>query len=65
MTSKYKAKLAKPVTKQMHPLKELALRASKVYPVCTNCGTTSTLEKLQYSKCRCGGTFQSIKSTKE
>lgn len=52
MTSKYKSKQPKPITK--HTNKYIP----KLYPKCTNCGRQDSLFNSQYSKCYCGGTFQ-------
>lgn len=59
MPSKYKAKLPKPVVKQMPPLKELSMMvASRSRATCTNCGSKHAVANMTHSKCRCGGTFQ-------
>lgn len=52
MSSKYKSKLANPITKQSDRY------IPATYPKCTNCGRTSSLIAPQYSKCYCGGVFQ-------
>ena len=68
MPSKFKAKQAKPVTKQMSPLKEILLRVDALdrrRAYCTNCGMPASTDANRYSKCYCGGTFQRIKLTNE
>ncbi len=57
MSSKYKSKQPKPVTKQSSGFKEAALKEQK-RAYCTNCGRQAPMLDLQYSKCYCGGTFQ-------
>jgi hypothetical protein len=60
MPSKYKNKQAKPITKQMPALKELSLMVQSVKKaVCTNCGRATICHR--YSKCSCGGTYQTLK----
>ena len=55
MPSKYKSKLPKP------PLKKYAKRPDKAF--CANCGYVCCLDfkNLVYTKCRCGGTYQTYK----
>ena len=55
MPSKYKSKLPKP------PFKKYAKRPDKAF--CANCGYVCCLDfkNLVYSKCHCGGTYQTYK----
>jgi len=63
MPSVYKSKQAKPITKQMPPLKELAIYVDSLpKAVCTNCGATNHDNTNRFSKCYCGGTFQTYKA---
>ena len=50
--SKYKRKLAAPVTKQG------GWQPNPIMPRCTNCGREGFEVVTTYSKCYCGGTLQ-------
>ncbi len=59
MPSKYKSKLPKPIEKQDASLPYKAhWKPKPIKPRCTNCGKESSLYQSNYSKCFCGGTFQ-------
>lgn len=58
MPSKYKSKLAKPIEKQDASLSYKAhWKPKPIKPRCTNCGRIDLINS-NYSKCYCGGTFQ-------
>lgn len=65
MSSKYASKQSKNVTKQTPMLKELNISTSIKYPNCTNCGQQCSVKQPQYIKCKCGGSYQLLKSPNE